>query len=398
MKKGSIRFLIFIACYCTFQYPCISTATNAANGSNSAIIISNQGVMLQRQGKYELAEQKYIQALKLQPNLSLAKQNLAGLYQTQAYQSYSEKYFEKAIWLSKKALVYKPNNVDLYHIIAGSYANLRDAPNAYEYYKKILAINPNDPVAQQNFQVVKYYCTEGTIKNQLNNVKVQSNAPDSLYKLIKSLPSVSNDSIKNMKTILDMIWSEPNGKILLQSLIDNKTPIILTQEDRIPCIKKVYPDVKSSTKCSIEIIIPVKTINGFNDKSSTTYLRVYNLRTFVHEFGHAFISIKKPDNGIGSLEEELGVDMIGYNIALKVITGKYLTKGETQMYSLDSLKNLLTDDHRNLPVYSGFNKAIQSYGIVMLYPEVYSNIPLMYKKLLSEGKVAPVPSFNAYLK
>lgn len=354
--------------------------------------------MLQKQGKYELAEQKYIQALKIQPNLSLAKQNLASLYQTQAYQNYSEKDFEKAILLSKKALVYKPNNVDLYHIIAGSYASLRDAPNAYEYYKKILAINPNDPIAQQNFQVVKYYCTEDAIKKQLNNVKILPKAPGSLYKLIRPSTGVSNKTVENMKTILDMIWSESSGQMLLQALIDNNIPINLTQGDRTPCIKKTYANGITSGKCLIEIIIPVNTIMGLNDKNSTPYLRVYNLHALIHEFGHAFISIKKPANGVGSLEEELGVDMIGYNIALKVITGKYLDKGQTQMYSFDCLKNLLSDDHKNLPIYSGFNKAIQSYGIVMPYPEVYSNIPLMYKKLIAEDKVGNIPYLNTYLK
>lgn len=106
----------------------------------------------------------------------------------------------------------------------------------------------------------------------------------------------------------------------------------------------------------------------------------------------------KRTNDIDSLEEEFGGDMIGYNVALKIITGQYMNKGQAQIYSLDSLTGGLNDEHRNLPVYSGFNQAVQKNGIVMPYPEVYSNIPLLYKKLLQQNKVPHVPSLDAYLK
>lgn len=398
MKKILIRFTILLLCFYIFQSTCLSAQTQPVKYSSTAIQVYNAGIAFHKQGKYELAEQKYNQALKIQPNLTEAKNNIAIVDQKLAIKYYNQNDYNKAILYGKKALHFMPDRVEILHVIAHSYADMKDAKNAYEYYKKILSINPNDIQAQNNFQIVKYYYTEGTLNSQLNNIKVEHNAPNSLYDLIKPSIGVSDETVESMKNILDMIWSEPNGQMLLQALIDNKIPINLTQEDRIPCIKKTYANGITSAKCTIEVIIPVKTISGFIDKNSTTYLRVYNLRTFVHEFGHAFISLKNPNDGVGSLEEELGVDMIGYNVSLKVITGQSLDKGQTQIYSFDSLKNLLSDNHRNLPVYSGFNKAMQGYGIVMPYPEIYSNIPLMYKKLLSEGKVAPTPTFNTYLK
>ena len=85
--------------------------------------------------------------------------------------------------------------------------------------------------------------------------------------------------------------------------------------------------------------------------------------------------------------------MLGYNVAYKIITGEYMTREQTGQYSLDSLQALLLDDHRKLPLYNGFPRFIQGYGISLPYPEVYSHLPMMYKKLLDEGKVAPLPSF-----
>lgn len=398
MKKILIKLLLLIICFCNLHQPCAFAQVQVVNYSNEVIKLYNEGTILCGQGKYELAEQKYNQVLKIQPNLSQAKNNLAMIYQKWALNYCKEKNYDKAILYSKKALQLKPNDINLLIVIAECYTNLRDYNNAYEYYEKILAINPNNEDIKRNFQVVKYYYNEKILNNQLNNIEVAHNSPDSLYALIKPTAGISDNDIEGMKNILDMIWNEPTGQKLLQCLIDNNIPINLTKEDKIPCIKKTYANGITSTKCTIEVIIPVKTIVGFNDKNSTTYLRIYNLTAFVHEFGHAFISVKKPNDGVGSMEEELGASMIGYNVSLKAITGQYLDKGQAQIYSLDSFKNILADNHKNLPVYSGFNQAMQKNGIVMPYPEVYSNIPLMYKKLFKENKVPHVPSLDAYLK
>lgn len=334
MKKILVKFLIFIVCIYIFQCSCFSAQTNP-NYSVTAIQIYNAGVALHKQGKYELAEQKYNQALKIQPNFAEVKNNLLIIYQIRALNYYNEKAYENAILFSQKALMFKPNSIDLYRIIAQSYTDLKDCKNAYNYYKKILLINPNDAIAQQNFQIIKYYYTEDTLNNQLNNIKVECNAPDTLYALIKPSIGGSDEEIKNMKNILDMIWSEPNGQILLQALIENKIPINLTQENI-----KANAARLGDTGRTIAVNIPIKRVKDFNDKNLTTYLRVYNLQVFVHEFGHAFIGLKCY-NDVNSLEEELGVSMIGYNVALKVITGRYMDKGQTQIYSFDCLKNFL---------------------------------------------------------
>ena len=81
--KG-VLFLILLSIL--FQNPCAFAQNNY---SSESIVIYNAGVAFQNQGKQEQAEQKYIQALKLQPNFTEAKKNLASVYNNLAYKNYS---------------------------------------------------------------------------------------------------------------------------------------------------------------------------------------------------------------------------------------------------------------------------------------------------------------------
>lgn len=368
MKKILCKIFICIFCCCIFQISCIATQY-----SNNAIDLYNQGVMLHKQGKYELARQKYLQAINIQPDFSEARNNLGVIYQTLA-----NKAFEK-----------------------------QDYNNAAHYTKKYLEFHPNEEMAKQNLQIANSRISDQKLNDSINNLNINHIAPDNIYYLISSYNGVDGYYTEKMKTILDLIYSEPNGKLLLSALPKQKVSINLINNNVKADVKReqqkqtlylwfIIPVVSFTTNSSVNINFPASYIANFNNKKLHASERIYNLQIFIHEFGHAFIGIKQPKDK-NSIEEELGVSMIGYNIANKIITGEYLTQEQTKKYSEDCLISLLSDEHRNLPVYSKFNKTIQKYGITMPYPEIYSNIPSMYKKLLSEGKVQNVQTIDIYL-
>lgn len=433
-KKLLILFLLFFISWssCVFAQ---------SNYSNKSIGIYNSGVAFHNQGQYELAEQKYLQALKLQPNFEEAKKNLGKVYQNLAYKSYSSSSYEHAISYAKRALVFKPNDTYLYDIMARSYSALNDDEKAIEtynkilsidssddsamnllalayiktnqpqkasdLYKKILSINPDDKVAQQNIKYANYCNSEKVLTDSMNNISIGHIAPPALYRLIKPSYGITQNTVERMKTILDLIWSEPNGRIMLQAIQSKKVPINITQgtlsanatkqqQEHTLMLYGFIPVFTYNTS-SLAVNIPFNYISNFNNPNLPAYMRVYNLQVFIHEFGHSYMNVKNQYNK-DSIEEELGVSMIGYNIAHKALTGSYLDKEQTETYSMGCLESLLKDSHKNLPVYSGFTGTIQGYAIAMPYPEVYSNLPMMYKKLLAEGKVAPVPNFYKYTR
>lgn len=390
---------------------CFSSSIAFANNnySSASIHLYNEGVNLQNQGKTGLAEQKYLQTLKIQPNFKEARHNLEVLYSNLANNSYHNSNYDEAAYYSKKALAYNSNDVSAMQVLAQVYLKTNQLDNAQQIYKKIVLIAPQDSVANKNLNFISYKKNESMLNDSLNNItniQTTHTAPKALYKLIKPAPGITQGTIDKTKRILDLLWSEPNGRILLQAMIDKRVPINITQgtldANTVKSTQKhtlyyLFIPITSFDTTSLCVNLPFNFVVNFNNPNLSSQERIYYFHSFVHEFGHVYRTLRNP--GVNnSIEEELGVSMIGYNIAYKIFTGNYLTQTQTQAYSMGCLQALLQDNHSKLPVYSGFNKFIQYMGIQMPYPEIYSDLPQMYKKLLSEGKTKPVPSFYEYMR
>lgn len=413
----------------------------AHNYSTESINIYNSAVALQKQGKYELAEEKYMLALKIQPNFIEAKKNLSILYYNQSIKYLSQDNFNGSIKYANTAIAYGYNKTECYHVMANVYKESEDyvnlisvceklnilTPNddnvlnylalaylksgqtekAQNVYKKILLIIPNDRVAKQNLEYINYKKNDEFLSRSLNNIQVAEHAPKKIYKLIKRNRKIPKSYVLSTQRILDLVWSGPDGRKMLLALRQNKIPIrLLTNDKKAETLHNTQVTttytygmvpVNTFTSYSTTVVIPLKHIDEFNNPNLDSRTRIYNLQAFLHEFGHAYMFIIDPNNK-NSLQEEMGVSMLGYNIANKIITGEYLTREQTQRYSQDCLISLLGDDHRNLPVFSTFNRKLRLQGIYLPYPEEYIDLPVMYKKLLDEGKVSPAPTFFTYMK
>lgn len=436
IQERSSRIFLVLIFHCLLISPCF-----ANNYSNNAILMYNEAAALQNQGKLELAEQKYNQVLKIQPDFVEVKNNLAIIYKNYANKSYDKGEYAKAVAFSKKALSLNANKTEVYETMGSSYLNLKDYENAVKCYNKLIQANPNDvellhllaqtyikanqtekaakiyqkilqmdpsdKVALNNLKYTDYKAAEQKLDESLDNLTVAQNAPKNVYALLLPEQGVPKEDLLTMKKILDLTWSEPSGKLMLQELVkkhvfiniildNSKANTTATGQKQTIYAYGILP-LATFNSSTVSVNIPVHYIEGFNNPNLSAHKRVYNLQVFIHELGHAFNNLKTSNN-YDSLEEEVGVSMIGYNIASKVLTGQYLTEAQARSYGLNCLMVSLRDEHSALPVFSGFNKKIQKYGIVMPYPQTYSDLPSMYKKLLSEGRVTPVQSFSKYMK
>lgn len=389
-------FILFLGC---------SSALAQNNYTNNAIGLYNAGVALQRTGQFEQAEQKYTQALQIQPNLDEAKDNLAILYKNWANKYFKNSDYDNAIKMYKKSLSLDYSNQDTLQALAQTYLMDNQFDKAVQIYNKILITNPNDEISIQNLKYANSKLEDLRLNNSLNNLNTISSgsAPSALYRLIKPKAGISSSTVNKAKVILDLIWSEPNGKQILTALMNARTPINITQctsEANATSLNKEHTfylygfiPIFSYNSSSLMVNIPFNYIANVNDQSLPTYQRIYSLHVFIHEFCHAFRVIKYPKS-YNSIEEELGASMIGYNISYKILTGNYMNREQTQRYSQACLESLLKDSHRDLPLYSGFNKKMAALGIQMPYPEVYSNLELMYQSLIQEQKIYPVANFQ----
>lgn len=253
--------------------------------------------------------------------------------------------------------------------------------------------------AQENY-------SDYALAQSLNNLKVTEHAPKNIYRLIKHSWRVQRHYVLEAQRILDLIWSDPAGRKMLLALREEDIPIILVPNDKKTVtvhetqISSTYAygtlTPKPLTLYYTTVVIPIKHIDDFNNRNLNVHTRIYNLQAFVHEIGHAYmftIDIGNKD----SIEEEIGVSMLGFNIANKIITGRYLTREQSKQYAQGCLVSLLSDNHRNLPVYGYFNSKLMTQGLCLPYLEEYIDIPVMYKKLLDEGKILPAPVFIPYM-
>lgn len=252
------------------------------------------------------------------------------------------------------------------------------------------------------------YDNEVFVKS-LNNLPDVANAPKPLYWLIKPERGVAKDTVSKAAKMLDLIWSEPDGKTMLSAILYKRIPINITNEkndpDALAKISANQPTANFSipfvplldyNSMSLTIDIPESCINGFYDQNISPEKRIYYFTSLVSELGHAYMLLRNHDHK-DSLEEELGVSMMGYNISYKIFTGKYLTKEQADFYSENIFISLLSGKQASLPIYINFHKEIQAYGLTMPYPDDYSDLVKMFKTLYEAKKVKWVASFSGHV-
>lgn len=425
-----IFFLALFLFAFVMQY-CFAQNTYSIN----AINIYNSGVAYHKQHNYDMAEHRYFDALKIQPNFSEAKKNLSIIYYIKAQACQARNDNKNSIIYAEKAMFYGYKKIECYHLMANAYRASEDYDNAiciytkilvidpqddtamsslaYLYtlnkqsekaqdlYNKILTLNPSDKMARQNLQYVKYQQQDKKLTACLNNLKIENHAPPKIYRLIKRGDGVSVAYVDRMKKIMDLIWSESTGKKMLTTMYKKRIKIFIVstsqKAETVQNYQTTYYSyatvpVSSYTYYKTVVNIPMNYFDNWENSSLSAIDRVYNLQVFIHEFGHAFMFANSPDNK-DSIEEELGVSMLGYNIANKIITNEYLSEEQIKFYSLNCLQSLLSDDHKKLPFYGNFNNRIKYFGIELPYPENYSDLISMYKQLLFEKKIEPITVF-----
>lgn len=358
-----------------------------SSGQLNKIIVQklcNDGSKYKLNGQYEQAEKKYLEALKRSPDDYSIKIFLYDLYKTEFYKYMDAKDYQRAIPYGEKALPYD-FSTSIAFDLGICYQEIENYQKAAEYYGKVVAANPNDKEAKE-------WMESANLNYEMNNVVAKEKAPQELYSLIKT--DLDSNVRLQVQIIFDLIWTVPSGKILLKKMWESRVPVYIIETNKRP---EMIPGYVNNKLTAEKIEIPLRTIKNINDTSADADFRIHSFVTFMHEFGHAYYIINTSSSQ-NSMEQELGVTMIGMDIAYKIITGNYMDEAAAKEISMESLEGLLADDHRELPVYSGFNQKMINLGMALPYLYVYSDIPRMYQKLLAEGRTSHVPNLDKLIE
>lgn len=321
-----------------------------------------------------------------------SQQDLTSQYTQAFYKYYKESDYQSAVYYGEMlSQVFVPD-ISFYRCLGYAYYKLKNYEKASFYYQRVLSFRESTENDREILDSVNHVYQRDTLNNSINNVRVTDRAPSEIYNMI--VTNLSPEVKEQLKGILDVVWSVPEGRTMLDAISKSHIPLHVEDVEETARVENVR---NRKGVLPEKIVVPLKYIKIVNDSTNSPIHRIYGFTTFMHEFGHAYFGIKNPQC-LNSLEEEIGVSMIGYNIAYKIILNRYLNASEAKNYSREVLSVLTDDGHKNLQVYNNFNILMPSYGINLPYPEFYSNIPSMYKQLRSEGKMGNIPTLDAMIK
>lgn len=230
----------------------------------------------------------------------------------------------------------------------------------------------------------------------------EQKVPSKVYRLVKLEKGIPANYSDDMNQILDSFWNEPNGKLILNTLCKNKVKIkVVKTEGRVYASEEEVSISYSPSTANqgdmyklfyITVAVPANYISDYSNKKLSFDKRLYSLGYILHELAHAYVFVKDPHN-TNSIEQKLTLTMFGYNEANKIITGSYLSKEQSVIYTDIALKSIVDYENKKFPIYSGITKKLTKEGIKLQNTEDYTDITALYKKLLSEGKVKPNASF-----
>ncbi|HBG49791.1 MAG TPA: hypothetical protein DDW90_09890 [Cyanobacteria bacterium UBA9971] len=397
--------------------------------SNDADIYNNLGVAYSKTNDLNNAELNYKKAIQLEPSNAFAYSNLSGIYEKK--QKYSEAaktlenyakltpsdkdvYYHLGYLYSKagnkelslknyeKSIPFTSNKFDTYCAMGDICKKSGGLNKAIFYYEKALSVNNTQE--NENLPYVLQELRECQFKSAITSLNPVIKAPPVLYNLVRTNSVLKySDNFDKVYEMLDLLWNDDDGRILLNKVIERKIPIQITFGGKdqtnayIEESSKITPlgylgmvpmplviaaplalsnalfhtDVKKEKKITVNLGEDI--IQKYKNPKSSYHDNMYALMTVMHELGHAVSSLIE-DKHKNSLEEEVTVSMIGYNSASKIFMGRPLTTAESIQTAKNTYKALMSDEHRNLPLYNNYKNTISKIGVNLYNYDTYADL------------------------
>jgi len=166
----------------------------------------NKGVQAYKNAKYEDAIEKFKNAVALDPSLINARLYLATAYAQQyipgADTPDNNRMAEQAINEYQDVLKMKPNDLNAIKGIAYLYLQMKKFDQAAEYYRKVIAVDPNDPEAYYSVAVIDWTKTYQPRMEEKAKAGLKPDQPFTDKKVCADLKAKNQDAVKDGMTML----------------------------------------------------------------------------------------------------------------------------------------------------------------------------------------------------
>lgn len=213
-----------------------------------------------------------------------------------------------------------------------------------EYKTSIL----NDPryteeEKQTKLENMKLYIDTAFMDLRTNQRLIGINVPplpEAINPLIINKTGVQEE-LNDFIITLKLIYSDPEGKLLIDKLIENQTTMELVNEKDI--------DNGDGSRAAYFL--------GSDNK--IVFISQKDEKTILHEIGHSIVN-----DDVNAIEEEIGTDVLASEISAR-INGKELSDHETLLVAKNRLAEMIDENtqtekkYRKLIPYNGFQERIQ---------------------------------------
>jgi len=165
---------------------------------------NNLGILAAREGDTDLAIEHFERALQIDPDHSVALQNLGSAYR-------QKKDWPQAKRALEKALALNPDDPEANYSLAMVYAQTNDASRAYEYLQKALLARPDYPEALNNLGIL-YLRTQRPQEAKQSFADSIQRAPayDQAYLNLARVYSIEGNREKAKAILLQLLKQHPD--------------------------------------------------------------------------------------------------------------------------------------------------------------------------------------------
>ncbi len=186
----------------------------------------------------------YKELYKKFPDDKQIKNNLAYYFDLHI-KKYKNSDLNKAIQYATDAVYTLPDSVDFLSKLGLCHIKNKNYDTALNIYKKILKIDPSNKPALNNYEYIINSRKKSELRYAVDRVRPTVMAPKKLYKLVKIKKGVNPQIRQRVNFLLDLIYSDYEGRILLETVKKKKIKIIINRNGKNDL--KAYALKKSHT-------------------------------------------------------------------------------------------------------------------------------------------------------
>lgn len=354
----------------------------------------------------------------IQEEIKLGKQLETSSFDYSTLKNLGDLYCDKEDFLSallyyKKAIDINPKEADI-NKLGQIYYVIGDYKNALKCFETALKLNPKNERTQIKIEITKNQIDKIKENEKINQLEPKETAPKEIHALIKIEGRLKDtNSEEKLHKIINFIWSDPQGKVLLQTIYNVQANLYIKRNIKnsyFTCYQTLpmtdayeYNQVlKNSLAYSINIekriYIKESDISRFQEKNTTLPENLSSIMVVTHELCH-FIKFLGYPKSAGTKQEELICYVVGFDLASRVLTGESLTDNEIKMYTSKIYNSMRHNSYKQLVNDDDVARKMTSVGIYVPKYYLYNDISkLDYKGMKNNTNIQNyVNTLNTYL-